>query len=134
MLNPSTADADTDDPTIRRCIAFSKAWGFGGLAVVNLFALRATNPQSLRHHDDPVGPDNDDAILDAAINLDRVVCAWGRHACYLGRGFEVGRMLVSSGCDPMALAINKDGSPKHPLYVRSDVEPVRLKGYGTNAD
>src|SRR5262245_13227298 len=76
MLNPSTADADQDDPTIRRCLGFSRAWGAGGLVVVNLFALRATDPDQLRIAADPVGPDNDSHLSTAAFGR-LVVAAWG---------------------------------------------------------
>lgn len=58
-LNPSTADAEIDDPTIRRLIGFSKAWGYGGFDIVNLFALRSKDPKMLCDHDDPIGPLND---------------------------------------------------------------------------
>ena len=70
MLNPSTADAETDDPTLRRCIGYSRAWGYGGLAVVNLFGLRTTDPRELRRHADPVGRRNDDYVLAAIRSVD----------------------------------------------------------------
>ena len=78
-LNPSTADATHDDPTIRRCIGFARRWGAGGVDVVNLYAFRATKPRDLFAADDPVGPDND-AWIDAVVaRADRVVLAWGHH-------------------------------------------------------
>lgn len=57
MLNPSRADAHTDDPTVRRCVGFAHRWGYGGLIIRNLYALRATDPAALADHLDPVGPD-----------------------------------------------------------------------------
>src|SRR5581483_9586135 len=79
MLNPSTADAETDDPTIRRCLGFAKAWGYGTLVVTNLFAYRATDPAELAKAGDPVGPDNDTRLWSEAQLSDLVVCAWGNH-------------------------------------------------------
>jgi hypothetical protein len=79
MLNPSTADAYTDDATIRTCIALAKRWGYGGLCVVNLYALRATDPAALLAAADPVGKNNDIAISAAASGRD-VIVAWGAHA------------------------------------------------------
>ena len=80
MLNPSTADADIDDPTIRRCVGFGKSWGYDALEVVNLFAWRETEPKFLITPSDPIGPDNDGAILEASGRAELVVCAWGSHA------------------------------------------------------
>jgi hypothetical protein len=77
MLNPSTADASVDDPTIRRCTGFSEAWGFDSLTVVNLFAFRSPHPEDLAKVDDPVGPVNDLAIREAVFGASRVVVAWG---------------------------------------------------------
>src|SRR4051812_26865304 len=79
MLNPSTADATKDDPTIRRCIGFARQWGCGRLSVLNLFAFRATDPAAMKRADDPVGPENKDwferILTDAGEG--RVVCGWG---------------------------------------------------------
>src|ERR1019366_767130 len=79
MLNPSTANGTVDDPTIRRCLAFSKAWGFGGLTVVNLFALRSTDPKALLAHVDPCGPSNLQFIKGAIGGSALAVAAWGAH-------------------------------------------------------
>lgn len=119
MLNPSTADATTDDPTIRRCIGFTRRWNLAGLVVVNLFAYRATNPREL--YDcagagvDPVGPENDDAIHDAAVGSRVVVAAWGAHGSLYGRDRDVIDMLAASPVRLTALDVTNDGAPKHPL-------------------
>ena len=75
MLNPSTADGSVDDPTIRRCIGYGQSWGYGALAVGNLYAFRATEPQELRRARDPIGPDNDRHLECIAETATRVVCA-----------------------------------------------------------
>jgi hypothetical protein len=125
MLNPSTADAAVDDPTIRRCMAFSRRWGAGGIRVVNLFALRATDPNTLRRRPDPIGPDNDAAIA-RSVELTRaggarVLAAWGSHVMSVHRARHV-RDLVG---DPLlCLGTTRGNHPRHPLYVRGDTEPV----------
>lgn len=121
MLNPSTADATADDPTIRRCIGFARSWGYHRLSVVNLFAWRATDPAAMRAAADPVGPANDAWIRAEADKADVVVCAWGKHGAHAGRGATVREMLAWRHLH--VLAKNKDGSPKHPLYVKSDTRP-----------
>jgi hypothetical protein len=120
MLNPSTADALEDDPTIRRCVGFARAWGFSCLSVRNLFAFRATNPQALLWAEDPVGPQGD-AELRAARTADLVVAAWGAHVPF-GRDRQALRLLV--GVPLVCLGLTKHGHPRHPLYVRSDVRPI----------
>jgi len=121
MLNPSTADVVVDDPTVRRCIAFATAWGYGRLEVRNLFALRATDPRALAKHVAPVGPENDEAIRSAAAGHD-VVAAWGVHGAHLGRGMWVAReMLRPLAARLWHLGLTKTGHPKHPLYLRNDV-------------
>jgi hypothetical protein len=113
MLNPSTADAFTDDPTIRRCVSFARREGCGGIQVVNLFALRATDPRELRSHADPVGACNDQTI--EAHTCGRVVVAWGAHGKFAGRAMAVSRALLVTGVTPLCLGVTKDGHPKHPL-------------------
>jgi len=112
MLNPSTADAEQDDPTIRRCLHFARQEGFGSLEVVNLYAYRTTDRKVLASVRDPVGPGNDAAIRRAIARAEKVVLAWGASAD-LNRADNV-RILVR---EAYALGLNKDGSPRHPLYV-----------------
>jgi len=121
MLNPSTADASQDDPTIRRCIGFAKAWGFGGLIVGNLFALRSTDPKALYGHNDPVGPENDEYLRRIAQRAETVVCAWGTHGALNGRGVHVANLLDNYNL--AALKLTASGHPGHPLYVASSTEP-----------
>jgi hypothetical protein len=128
MLNPSTADHRVDDPTIRRCVAQAVARRFGRLEVVNLFPLRATHPEALLAHPDPLGPRGmaDDAIADAVAGADAVICGWGAHAAARARAHEVERMLRlnDSLAKLFSLGLNKDGSPKHPLYVAAGARMV----------
>lgn len=115
MLNPSTADGSEDDPTIRRCLGFAAQWDFDSLEVVNLFALRATDPAELYKHPDPVGPENDAAILAAAARANQIVVAWGGHGAHLDRAAAVARLLASYRL--LALRTTREGHPGHPLYV-----------------
>lgn len=126
MLNPSTADADKDDPTIRRCMSYSKAWGYGAMGVVNLFAFRATSPADMKAAADPVGPDNNATILVNAIRASKVIAAWGSHGTFRGRSGEVRQLLMSRGVPLYCLERSKDGQPKHPLYLKGDLQPVRM--------
>lgn len=133
MLNPSTADASADDPTIRRCLDFSASWGYGALEVVNLFALRSTDPRSLARDEDPVGPRNDASILAAAtLEQTLVVCAWGASGTLLGRDQSVLALLRSRGVQLHYLALTKGGHPGHPLYLPRTTKPTlwtrRLRG------
>lgn len=126
MLNPSTADATADDPTIRRCVGFSKAWGYGALEVVNLFAFRATDPADLRAEPSAIGPENDQHILDALRRPELVVAAWGAEGwqAMRERAKQVGGLLMHAPCKVSMLGATKDGSPRHPLYVRGDAQPL----------
>lgn len=114
MLNPSTADASEDDATIRRVITFSRRWGFGAAMIVNAFGLRSTNPLKLNVVADPIGPDNDRHIIEAAAAADVKIVAWGTHGARFGRDKEVLKLL---GANVKCLGINADGTPKHPLYL-----------------
>lgn len=138
MLNPSTADADVDDPTIRRCIGFARRWGCGHLIVVNLFAFRATSPRDMMAAADPVGPDNHEAVVDAAeaatqlVPPDgvrgRLICAWGAHGGFMDQDRTVMGWLDEIDARPEALGLTKHGHPRHPLYVPADAEPVPFAG------
>lgn len=122
MLNPSTADASIDDPTVRRCIGFAKRWNLGGLVVVNLFALRSTSPGMLYETSDPIGPRNDAAILKACESSAIVVAAWGIHGRLNGRGKDVKSMLRANKVrvHHLGLSMGPDPQPKHPLYLAGD--------------
>lgn len=121
LLNPSTADASQDDPTIRRCVGFAKRWGFGGIVVVNLYAFRAAKPRDMLAAIDPIGPDND-RILTEIVNGRTVVAAWGTNA----RRERVAEMLtlIQGTARLLALEITKFGHPRHPLYVHREAQPV----------
>lgn len=127
MLNPSTADANIDDATIRRCLAFAKRDSYGGIRVVNLFAYRATEPSVMAQAADPVGPENDAHLLDLFMT-DRpaVVAAWGAGGGLHSRDFVVRRLAHMMGVDLLCLGTTQNGSPRHPLYVRGDQPLVPL--------
>ena len=116
MLNPSTADATKDDPTIRRCRGFAKAWGCAGILVANLYAYRSTDPRNLWKAADPVGPENDAWLSRLARECGDVICAWGAHA-KPERVKAVSLMMRASGARLFCLGTTKSGAPKHPLYI-----------------
>ena len=122
MLNPSTADALTDDPTIRRCKNFAAREGCHRIIVVNLYAYRATKPTVLREAAgagiDPVGPENLRHV-DMAMREGRVVVAWGAHAA-TSPATSVAHLIANWSGPMWCLGRTKDGSPRHPLMVRSD--------------
>lgn len=124
MLNPSTADESVDDPTIRRVIGFSKAWGYGSLIVVNLFALRSMSPQTLKIAADPIGPDNDLYIAAAALTSEAVLAAWSFHAGLFDRDQSVLDILHRIDCPVCVLGLTDGGRPRHPLYVPGATLPV----------
>ena len=130
MLNPSTADAEQDDPTIRRCIGYAKALGCGELTVVNLFAYRSTDPRALYGMSKPmaIGPENDRHIAEACNASGVVICAWGNHGNLFNRSDEVLKVIrAQQGVRPMALKVSKTGQPGHPLYLKSDARPVAFQ-------
>jgi hypothetical protein len=122
MLNPSTADATSDDPTIRRCTGYAQNWGYGGLIVVNLYALRATDPDELWRVEDPIGPVNDDHLREAFGVGGPIVAAWGCH----GRPSRIDTVL-SYAPTLTALALTKSGQPGHPLYLPAAATPFRWR-------
>jgi hypothetical protein len=117
MLNPSTADETTLDPTCARARDFAERWGYGALIVTNVFAWRATDPADMKAARDPVGRGNDRAILAAAREAALVVCAWGNHGAHLGRAARVRELLGQAGIALHALRVNANGEPAHPLYL-----------------
>jgi hypothetical protein len=130
MLNPSTADAEIDDPTIRRCVGFAKTWGAGGIVVVNLFALRATDPAALAAHDDPHGPRNEHHWRRVADEALLMVCAWGAHPMAAAVAPVLQAVLRSRGADTRCLGSTKSGAPRHPLYVKGDTGLVAFGDAG----
>ena len=123
MLNPSIADAKQDDPTIRRCMSFARREGAGGIVVVNLYALRSTDPKRLRNADDPVGPLNGRVIYDAATVAAEagvpVICAWGVNDITQAAGGALAQAR-EAGAQIMCLGKTGGGHPRHPLYVKGD--------------
>ena len=117
MLNPSTADASIDDPTIRRCMGFARAWGRNGICVANLFAIRSTDPAGIAAASDPVGPENNAWLQRLASQCKDVVCAWGSHKQAAHRQRYVRDIMLDAGAQIWCLGTTKDGSPRHPLYV-----------------
>lgn len=121
-LNPSTADGQKDDQTLRRCISYARRWGYGGVVIANLFAYRATDSSELYTVDDPVGPDNDYYLKSLTTQTAEIVCAWGNEGGYKNRDSEVLQLLT----EPKCLIKLKSGNPGHPLYLRKDLNPSPL--------
>jgi len=125
MLNPSTADANEDDPTIRRCIGFAKSWGYGGIMVGNLFSFRATDPKELKEkkhliQDIETICSNQSNIQEMHSQCEITICAWGNTPIQVfGNPLE--------GIDNLhCLGVTKSGNPKHPLYLKKDLEPIKF--------
>ena len=120
-LNPSTADEIKDDPTMRRCIRFSKDFGFGGFIMANIFAFRSTDPKKLKKIKNPIGNKNDFWIKKLNKEAGMTIAAWGTHGDYLDRGKEVSKMLKNLYC----LRKTKNGFPSHPLYLPANLKPIK---------
>jgi hypothetical protein len=121
-LNPSTADELKPDPTVTRCINFSKAWGFEGFVMLNAFGFRDTSPIEMKKQADPIGPENNHVIRIVASHVGMVVIAWGTHGSHRCRQDEV-LLILKDCCQPMYLRMTKGGFPEHPLYLPSSLEP-----------
>ena len=118
-LNPSTADASEDDPTIRKCIRFARDWEFGQLVMTNLFAFRATNPKEMITQSDPVGEFNDAHLHSLASKADLIVAAWGTRGVHLGRDQVIRRSIPNLH----HIGLTRHGHPRHPLYVKATAKP-----------
>jgi hypothetical protein len=123
-LNPSTADEKLDDPTIRRCIAFAKAWGFGALCMTNAFAWRDTLPKNMKKAVAPVGRENNDHLLQCGREAGLIIAAWGKDGVFLDRQNFVRKMFFDDGLKLHHLGLNGDGTPRHPLYLKGKTLPT----------
>lgn len=123
MLNPSIADAEIDDPTIRRCMVFSQRFGYDAMLVVNLFAYRATDPQELLKvgPEAAVGPENGEWVRKACHRAGVIVAAWGAlRKPLLGPASAIAKIIEKDGFKLKCLGKTKEGQPRHPLYTRAD--------------
>ena len=120
-LNPSTADETKNDPTVTRCINYSKLWGYGGMYMMNIFAYRTTYPVELKKQLDPIGPDNNNWIKKISKSVDKCVGAWGNDGEFLDRSIEIKGIVKNLFC----LKINGSGEPAHPLYLKSNLKPIK---------
>ncbi|HMI03064.1 MAG TPA: DUF1643 domain-containing protein [Pedobacter sp.] len=125
MLNPSTADAWENDPTIIRCITYANDWGYGELNVVNLFGWMDSNPEGLFVTDDPIGRDNVCHIIAAVRKADLIICAWGNYPIIKKLSTEKQLQAIRSFGKPVhCLELSIDGIPKHPLYLLKSLKPI----------
>lgn len=122
-LNPSTADETQNDPTVARCIKYAIRWGFQQFVMTNIFGYRATDPKDMKSHPEPVGAENDAWLNQLSKEAGLVLCAWGNHGEHLDRGRKVVE-IVAPNADLFCLKIAKTGHPMHPLYQRSDLDPL----------
>ena len=129
MLNPSTATATQNDPTVARCERRAAMLGFDGFFIINIFALVSTDPRELYLHPDPVGPDNDQHIQAVGDQCGVIICAWGHHGGYRERGAQILDSFAKRNLTRKlwCLGLNADGSPAHPLYLPYDRLPRRME-------
>lgn len=119
-LNPTVADDVTANPTLVRCIRFAKAWGYGGVCVVNLFAYLAATPSDLMKAPEPIGKENDEWLMKLAQSAGVVVAAWGNSGGFMNRSDKVKKKIKNLHC----LKVNQSGEPAHPLYLKADLMPM----------
>lgn len=122
-LNPSMADENDNDPTIRRCIGFAQSWGYAGVCVVNLFAWCATRPVDLRRAADPVGEHNDIWVESVTGMAVKTLAAWGNHGLWQNRDQQILNLIGPMVC----LGQTQQGAPLHPLYIKADTTPVTYR-------
>lgn len=136
-LNPSTADERNDDPTVRRCINFAKRWGYGAMCMTNIFAYRATDPGIMKAQMNPISEpppvegwpvipggviirnQNDYYLWTIAQGAGVIIAAWGFHGDHLSRAEQVQALIPNLHC----LGTTAGGHPRHPLYIRGDIQP-----------
>jgi hypothetical protein len=125
MLNPSQADAQRDDPTLRACLGFAQRWGYARLVVVNLFAYRTPYPRCLKTLADPIGPENDAYVLQAAAAAAQIILAWGNGGSLGHRDQAILRLLAPYPQNLFCLGLTQAGQPRHPLYLQRTLKPMR---------
>lgn len=118
MLNPSTADARVDDPTIRRCIGFTQNWGFDRLAVANAYAYRTSSPAALKAAGYPIGEECDSHLIRLAREASLIVAAWGGHIQPTRAAAVL--VMLRRHAPVYTLGWTKAGQPLHPLYLPGD--------------
>lgn len=126
MLNPSIADYNIDDPTIRRCIGFAKSWGYGGLYVGNLFAYRSTKPNGLFEAIDPIGEKNDYHLSNMNQQCELAICAWGNQKI-IDKINSNHKPLSNINIPLHYIELSNNGTPKHPLYLRGNLQPKKYE-------
>lgn len=127
MLNPSTADERVLDPTLRRCLGYAREWGYGRMDILNIFAIRSTDPRVLYAHRDPVGEKNDEVIRSTCIRARSrmIVAAWGTHGVFQQRDRAVIDLITGKmGQDLHCLQLTNAGIPSHPLYLKGSLKPL----------
>ena len=125
MLNPSTASASKLDPTVTRCAEYSKNWGYDKMVVTNLFSIISTDPSKLKKESGDTVTNNE-IILEMAKESDLVVCAWGQIGVSKEQGMKIYKDLCDQNIPLFALEIAKNGEPKHPLYLKAGLKPIRV--------
>ena len=125
-LNPSTADEVDSDPTITRCVHYARRWGYGGLLMTNIFALRSTDPKVLYRHPEPVGEENDAWLKSCAAMAEIIIAGWGVHGALHGRGQAVRYILPQAKLH--ILKLTQARHPGHPLYLKADLRPMLWEG------
>jgi len=125
-LNPSTADENQDDPTVRRCIDYAKQWDCGTFVMLNIFAFRATDPNVMKAHLRPEGTHNNIVISTYARQSMYAVAGWGNHGLHQERSERVEMLLNREGITLDALKVNANGQPAHPLYLKKDLSANTL--------
>ncbi|MEL6221262.1 MAG: DUF1643 domain-containing protein [Cyanobacteria bacterium J06627_8] len=121
-LNPSTADAENNDPTIRRCIGFANEWGYGGVYVANLFSWRSPHPRLLKQAAEPIGEHTNDWLVKLNDETDLTIACWGNNGSFQHRDIAVMGFLKGLHC----LRMTKQGNPSHPLYLPKHLAPIRF--------
>jgi hypothetical protein len=119
-LNPSTANENKSDPTINRIKSMVKSWGYGGFYMLNLFTYITAYPEELKKCGDPVGL-SDYYLLEYAKKSEKIIFAWGNFKEAKKRAKEVEKLFPDAYC----LVKNKDGSPRHPLYIKSGIKLIK---------